>query len=318
MGSIGAYVMQRLLQVIPVLLIVSMLAFALMHIAPGEPTQILLGDFATQADIDRMNRELGLDRPLPVQYVKWLARVVQGNFGQSIINRQPVSEAIVRRLEPTFLLAALSTILAVGIGLPAGILAAVNWKKAIDQASVLLMISGVSLPSFFVAIVLIYLFAVRLGWFPTFGYVPLAEANHPWESLRSLVLPAISLALGQMALIARMARSSMLEELRADYVRTARAKGLGEPAVNCRHALKNALLPVLTVIGLAFSALASGTLVVESVFGISGLGRLLVRAVLQRDYPVVQAMLVYVAAAYVLINLVVDVLYVMVDPRVRY
>jgi peptide/nickel transport system permease protein len=298
-----------------VLAIVAVLVFALTRAASGDPAAVLLGDQATAADIARVQQQYGLDRPLPVQFAYWLKELAQGNLGQSIFLQRPVTQALWERAEPTTLLALMGVLVATVIGVPCGIVGAVFRGKAVDQFFTALAMLGASIPSFWLGLVLIQLFAVSLGWFPVSGYgdpgAPLLARMH------HLVLPATVLGLLNSALIIRFTRAAMLDVLEEDYVRTARAKGLGERTVVLKHALRNALVPIVTVIGLTVALMIGGAVVTETVFGLPGVGNLVVSAVTRRDYPVIQGALLVIAAIYVVINFLVDLLYMAVDPRVR-
>jgi peptide/nickel transport system permease protein len=310
------YIVRRLLALIPVALVVATVSFVLIHLAPGDPASIIAGPDATADDVQRIQRQLGLDAPLPVQLVRWYGRLVQGDLGQSIFLRKPVTEAIVDRVEPTLLLTLFAIAIAIVIGVPAGVLSARYHNTATDQALMVVALLGVSIPNFLLGLLFILFFSVWLGWFPVAGYSPL---EYGWaKTLRSLVLPGFALGLVQSALIARIARSSMLDILREQFITAGRAKGLGERAVVYKHALKNAMIPTVTIIGISFAILISGAVVVETVFNIPGLGRLIISAVLRRDYPVIQGVVLCIAFLYMLINLVVDLSYVLFDPRVRY
>jgi peptide/nickel transport system permease protein len=313
---VGTYILRRLVALIPVLLMVSVVAFALVHLTPGDPVANILGDRATTEDIERVRHQLGLDRPLYEQYVVWLFNVVRGDLGRSVFVDQPVVGMIVERAEPTLLLAGTALLLTLVIGIPAGVFAAMKHNGVIDQSLMILALLGVSMPNFWLGLNLIILFSVLLGWFPTGGYTPIQESFS--GAVRSVILPAVALGSGQAALVARITRASMLEVLQQDYVRTARAKGLPWLPVNYRHALKNALLPTVTVVGVVVAVLIGGSVVTETVFTIPGAGRLVVNSVLRRDYPVVQGAILMVAGAYVLVNLLVDIVYVYIDPRIRY
>ena len=312
------YVARRFLALIPVALVVATVAFVLIHLAPGDPASVIAGPDATQEDVRKISRQLGLDAPLPVQLLQWYGRLLQGDLGRSIFLRKPVTEAILDRVEPTLLLTTSAIVIAVLIGVPAGVLAARYHNSATDQALMAAALVGISVPNFLAGLLLVLCFSVWLGWFPVAGYSPLEDG---WPAtLRSLVLPAPAAALGlvQSALIARIARSSMLDVLREQFIIAGRAKGLGERAVIYKHALKNAMIPTVTIIGISFAVLISGAVVIETVFNIPGLGRLIISAVLRRDYPVIQGVVLCVAGVYMLINLAVDLSYVIFDPRVRY
>ncbi|OLB48991.1 MAG: peptide ABC transporter [Candidatus Rokubacteria bacterium 13_2_20CM_2_70_11] len=310
------YVARRFLALIPVALVVATVAFVLIHLAPGDPASVIAGPDATQEDVRKISRQLGLDAPLPVQLLQWYGRLLQGDLGRSIFLRKPVTEAILDRVEPTLLLTASAIVIAVLIGVPAGVLAARYHNSATDQALMAAALVGISVPNFLAGLLLVLCFSVWLGWFPVAGYSPLEDG---WPAtLRSLVLPALALGVVQSALIARIARSSMLDVLREQFIIAGRAKGLGERAVIYKHALKNAMIPTVTIIGISFAVLISGAVVIETVFNIPGLGRLIISAVLRRDYPVIQGVVLCVAGVYMLINLAVDLSYVIFDPRVRY
>ena len=310
------YVARRLLALIPVALVVATVAFVLIHLAPGDPASVIAGPDATADDIQRLQRQLGLHASLPVQLVGWYGRLLQGDLGQSIFLRKPVTEAIADRVEPTLLLTLFATAIAIVIGVPSGVISARFHNSATDQTFMLLALLGVSVPNFLLGLIFILVFSVWLGWFPVAGYSPL---EYGWLlTLRSLVLPAFALGLVQSALIARIARSSMLDVLREPFITAGRAKGLGEAAVVFKHALKNAMIPTLTIIGISFAVLVSGAVVVETVFNIPGLGRLIISAVLRRDYPVIQGVVLCIAGVYMVINLLVDLSYLLIDPRVRY
>jgi peptide/nickel transport system permease protein len=313
---VKTYVLRRLLALIPVALVVATVAFVLMHLAPGDPASVIAGPDATRDDVKRIERQLGLDVPLPVQLARWYGRLVQGDLGQSIFLRKPVTEAILDRVEPTLLLTVSAIVIAIIIGVPAGVIAAHHHNKTTDQVLMVLALVGVSIPNFLLGLLFILFFSVWLGWFPVAGYSPL---EYGWfKTARSLVLPAFALGLVQSALIARIARSSMLDVLREQFITAGRAKGLGERAVIYKHAFKNALIPTMTIIGISFAILISGAVVVETVFNIPGLGRLIISAVLRRDYPVIQGVVLCIAGVYMLINLAVDLSYLIVDPRVKY
>ncbi|MCO6049638.1 ABC transporter permease [Mesorhizobium sp. RP14(2022)] len=306
----------RLLGMLVVMLLVVTIVFVIVRITPGDPAAVMLGPDATSADIAALRTQLGLDRPLLVQYFQYLADVVRGDFGQSIFLGQPVLRALADRAEPTFFLTLFSLGIAVAIALPIGIYSAYRRGSAFDQSATTVAMLAASIPSFWLGLLMIQFFAVKLGWFPTSGY------GGPGASfatrLGHLVLPAFALGIVSSALIIRFTRASMLDVLNDDYVRTARSKGMGEARVILRHALKNAMIPILTIIGLTAALLISGAVVTETVFSLPGVGNLVVNAVLRRDYPVIQGALLVVAGLYVLINFLIDMLYILVDPRVRY
>jgi peptide/nickel transport system permease protein len=305
----------RLLGMLAVLGLVAVLVFVLTRAASGDPVAVLLGDQATAADIARVQKQYGLDRPLPVQFAYWLKELAHGNLGDSIFLQRPVTQALWERAEPTTLLALMAVGIAALIGVPCGIASAVFRGRAIDQVFTALAMLGASIPSFWLGLVLMEIFAVSLGWFPVSGY---GDPGAPLlERMRHLVLPAAVLGLLNSALIIRFTRAAMLDVLEEDYVRTARAKGLAEGPVVLKHALRNALVSIVTVIGLTVALMIGGAVVTETVFGLPGVGNLVVSAVTRRDYPVIQGALLVIAAIYVLINFLVDLLYMAVDPRVR-
>lgn len=310
------YVVQRIIATIPVVLLVAIITFSLVHIAPGDPAAVIAGDFGNPEDIERVRKQLGLDKPILQQFWIWLSHVAQGDLGSSIFSRYQVTDLIAQRLQPTIVLALTSEILAVVIAVPLGVLAAWKANSLIDRGVMLFAVLGFSIPVFWLAYNMIFLFAVRLEWLPAVGYEPISNGIVPW--LKSITLPSIAIAVIFAALIARMTRTTMLEILREDYIRTARAKGLGDRLVLLRHALKNASVPVVTVIGLGLAGLIGGLVVTETVFAIPGLGRLIVEAVLRRDYPVIQGVMMLVTLVYVLVNLIVDISYAYLDPRIRY
>ncbi|HET9046952.1 MAG TPA: ABC transporter permease [Casimicrobiaceae bacterium] len=310
------YLVARLAGMLIVMAIVATIVFFITRLAPGDPAAIMLGDQATAADIAKLRASYGLDKPLPLQFVYWLGELVQGNLGQSIFLQRPVTQALLERAEPTFFLTLFSILIATAIGVPCGIIAAVWRGKVTDQIFSGFAMLGASIPSFWLGLILMQIFAVGMGWFPVAGYgdpgAPLAQRLH------HLVLPSIVLGVVNSALILRFTRASMLDVLGDDHIRTARAKGLSESRVILHHALRNALIPVITVLGLTFALLIGGAIVTETVFGLPGVGNLVVSAVLRRDYPVIQGALLVIAGLYVLINLAIDLLYLVVDPRVKY
>lgn len=310
------YLLSRLGGMLVVVAIVAVLVFILTRAAPGDPVAVLLGDQATAEDIARVQKVYGLDKPLPVQFALWLKELARGNLGESIFLQRPVAQALWERAEPTALLSLMSITIATLIGVPCGIVSAVYRGRMIDQVFTGFAMLGASIPSFWLGLVLMQIFAVSLGWFPVSGY---GEPGAPLASrMWSLVLPSTVLGLLNSALILRFTRASMLDVLGEDYVRTARAKGLGEAVVVLKHALRNALVPIVTVIGLTVALLIGGAVVTETVFGLPGVGNLVVSAVIRRDYPVIQGALLVVAVIYVFINFLIDVLYTFLDPRVRY
>ncbi|MFN3286108.1 MAG: nickel ABC transporter permease [bacterium] len=302
------YVLKRVLLALPVLLGVSVVVFVAIRSIPGDPAQIMAGQAATEEVVRQIRQSLGLDQPLPVQYLYFLRNVVRGDLGRSLFNGAPVVEELGQRFPRTVRLALASMAVASLIGVPAGILAATRHLSWVDTLVMLVALVGVSMPVFWLGLNLILVFSVRLQWLPAFGY----------ETWRHLLLPSVTLGAASAAIVARMTRSAMLEVLGQDYIRTARAKGLAERAVVNRHALRNALIPVVTVLGLQLGTLLSGAVLTETVFAWPGIGRLLVDAVLARDYPIIQGATLLIAATFVALNLAVDVLYGLLDPRIRY
>jgi peptide/nickel transport system permease protein len=313
---VTAYLLRRILAVIPVMIVVVTVVFLLVHLIPGDPASAMLGPDATPAQIDATRRQLGLDRPILEQLVKFYGRIVQGDLGHSYFLNRPVVEVLRERAEPTLLLTFSALLVAVVIGVPSGVIAGAYPGSIWDRALMFAALLGVCIPGFWLSLNFIYFFAVKLAWLPAAGYASLAI--DPWAAVRFMVLPAVSLGFNQSALIARIARSCMLEVLAQDYIRTARAKGLRERVVIYVHAFRNALVPVVTVIGITMAILIGGAVVTEIVFNIPGLGRLIISAILRRDYPVVQGVVLVTAASYVVINLAVDMLYAFIDPRIRY
>lgn len=311
----GPYILRRLLQTIPVLLGVSALAFAIMHVVPGDPVRLIAGPDAPEEVVDRIRAELGLDRPLLAQYLSFLGRALQGDLGRSLRSRAPVVDEIMRRFPATLELTTVSMLIAVAVGVPLGLIAAVRPSTWIDYLAMGASLSTLSMPIFWAAIMAIWLFSLYLGWFPVSGR---GGSIWEWDGLRHIVLPALTLATTSVAIISRLTRSGMLEVLGRDYVRTARAKGVSPLGVVGKHALKNALIPVVTVVGLQYGFLLGGAVVTETIFAWPGVGRLAMTAILQRDYPVVQGCVLLVAVLFVLINLAVDLLYGWLDPRIRY
>jgi peptide/nickel transport system permease protein len=309
-------ILHRFIGMLVVMLIVVTISFVITRVAPGDPAAVMLGPSATAQDVAALHAKLGLDRPLPAQYLEFLRNVLRGDLGQSIFLNRPVTAALADRAEPTILLTAMAIVIAALIGLPTGIYAAYRRGGLFDQAATALAMLAASVPGFWLGLILIQSVAVRLGWLPVSGY------GGPGDGLlvhvTHLVLPAVALGLVSSSLILRVTRASMLDVLDDDYVRTARSKGMGEMRVVMRHAFRNALIPVLTVMGLTAALLVSGAVVTETVFGLPGMGSLVVSSVLRRDYPVIQGALLVIAAIYVLFNFVVDMLYLVVDPRVRY
>jgi peptide/nickel transport system permease protein len=310
------YIIRRLLATIPVMAIVAIVVFLLLHLSPGDPAAIIAGDNATGEQIALIRNKLGLDEPLWVQFGIWLWGILGGDLGVSIFSNVPVARLIAQRAEPTIALATTTMIVAVVFAITAGVLAA--WKSGglIDRAVMVLAVSGFSLPVFVVGYALIYVFAIELKWLPVQGYVPIAQGI--WLCLRNLILPSIALGLAYVALIARITRATMIEVLNEDYIRTANAKGVATARMLIRHALANAAVPIVTVVGIGVALLISGVVITETVFNIPGVGRLTVDAISKRDYPTIQGIILVFSAVYVFINLIVDILYTVFDPRIRY
>jgi peptide/nickel transport system permease protein len=296
--------------------VVALFVFSLLYIAPGDPAAVIAGDQATPDDVERIRASLGLDRPYLVRFADWLWDIMRGDLGTSIFTNLPVSTMILQRIEPTLSLMVVTIVLSVTIAVPMGVVAA--WKQGTlaDSAVMGFAVLGFSVPVFVVGYVLAYVFALELDWLPVQGYTPIAQGFFPW--IENLILPAIALGTVYIALIARITRATMLEVLSQDYIRTARAKGVGQRAILFLHALKNAAVPIVTVIGIGIALLIGGAVVTESVFAIPGLGRLTVDAILRRDYPVIQGVVLLFSFVYVLVNLVIDLLYTLFDPRIRY
>jgi peptide/nickel transport system permease protein len=316
-GGLPAYALRRLLLAIPVLFGVSVLVFAVLHLAPGDPAAIMLGAQATKEDVERLRRDLGLDQPLVVQYLNWIGQVARGDLGRSIPLGRAVLPEVLLRFKATLLLTAGALAIAVLLGLIAGIVSAVKQYSWLDRMSMGVAVTGVSLPVFWTGIMLIIVFALQLRWFPSSGM------SSPYGSgvadvLWHLVLPAVTLGTASAAALARLTRSSVLEIIRQDYVRSARAKGLAERTVIARHVLKNAVNPIITVLGVQVGFLLGGAILTETVFSWPGLGSMMVRAIQARDYPLVQGGVLLIATTFVLVNLVVDLLYAVFDPRIRY
>lgn len=310
------YLARRLAALVIVLGVVSVISFVVTRLVPGDPAGAMLGLEAREEDLQAMRQRLGLDRPLPEQYLRWIALAVRGNLGDSVFIHKPVTEAVLERIEPTVLLMLLAETVALTVGIPTGVVSALRRGSWIDQALTFITLAAVSVPEFWLGLNLIILFAVQLHWLPSSGYLSLIEGHA--ATFRYLLMPAVSLGLISSALIARMTRSAMLEVLGQDYVRTARAKGAPPRLVTYRHALKNAMVPILTVIGLSVAGLLGGATVAETVFAIPGVGLLVVNSVSRRDYPIIQGVLLLAAVVNVGINLLLDLMYLLVDPRIRY
>jgi peptide/nickel transport system permease protein len=309
------FLIRRLLTFAPVLALVSVLAFGVIWLVPGDPAAVFLDASATPEQLARMRHQLGLDEPFYLQMAAWYGRVLQGDLGRSILLNRSVTLAIIERLPVTLSLAGIALVLATLLGILAGLLAAMRHRSLADQSIMALALLGLSVPDFWLALLLIFVFAVDLGWFPAGGYVPLSQGLGAWW--HSIALPAFTLAAVQLGFIARMTRSAMLEVLQQDYIRTARAKGLPAHVVIGRHGLRNALISILTVIGIIAGSLLGGAVVIEQVFSLPGVGRLIIDAVLSRDFPVIQGGLLFLALIYLVVNLIVDLAYALIDPRVR-
>src|SRR5271170_5746941 len=310
------YVLRRLLATIPVMAVVALFVFSLLYIAPGDPAAVIAGDQATPADVERIRASLGLDRPFLIRFGEWVWQILHGDLGTSIFTNLPVSTMIAQRFEPTLSLMAITLCFAISVAIPMGVLAA--WKAGtwIDRLIMAFAVFSFSVPVFVVGYLLAYVFALELEWLPVQGYTPLSQGVAPW--FVNLILPAIALSCVYIALIARTTRAAMLEVLQQDYIRTARAKGIGQRGILFVHALKNASVPIVTVIGIGIALLIGGAVVTESVFAIPGLGRLTVDAILRRDYPLIQGLVLMFSFLYTLVNLGIDILYTLLDPRIRY
>lgn len=310
------FLFRRVLSTAPVLVIVALIVFMILRLTPGDPAAALVGDNGTSADIARIHASLGLDRPLPVQFVKWTAQLLQGNLGDSYYMKQPVTRLIAQRIAPTVSLSALTLVMTLLLAVPLGVIAASRHGGWLDRMLMGLSVMGFSVPSFVVGYILIWAVALHAKLLPVQGYAPLSAGIGPW--LTHLILPAITLSIVYLALIARVTRAAVAEALTEDYIRTARAKGISEARVLIRHALANAAVPIVTVIGIGVGLLIGGVVVTETVYAIPGLGQLTVDAVLARDFPLVQGITLFFSFVYVLINLLVDMSYLLLDPRIRY
>ncbi|GGF79176.1 ABC transporter permease [Paracoccus acridae] len=310
------YILRRILAVIPVMLLVAVFVFLLLRLTPGDPAAIIAGDMATPAQLERIREAMGLNQPLHIQFVTWLGQLLRGDLGVSLISNTPVASMIADRIGPTFAIAILTILMSVAMAVPMGVLAAWKHRSGADYAVMTFSVLGFSVPVFVIGYIFILIFSLKLGWFPVQGYTPISRGLGAF--LSNAFLPALTLSTIYIALIARMTRANMLEVLGEDYIRTARAKGAPERTVLFRHALKNAAVPILTVIGTGFALLIGGVVVTETVFNIPGIGRLTVDAILARDYPVIQAMILLTSFLYVLVNLLIDLSYSFFDPRIRY
>ncbi|GAB1576090.1 ABC transporter permease [Bordetella petrii] len=311
-----AYIARRLLATVPVMVMVAVVVFAMLRLTPGDPAAILAGDDATGAQLEAIRQSMGLDQPILTQFGVWMGQLARGDLGVSLLSGKPVLDLIGNRVGPTLALALATIVVTVIVAVPMGIVAARKRGKLLDRLVMTLSVFGFSVPTFVIGYLLIYLLALKLGWFPVQGYKPAAGGF--WPFAHRLVLPTLALSGIYIALVARITRSSIIEVMGEDFIRTARAKGARERAILLRHALRNAAVPIVTIIGIGVASLITGVVVTESVFNLPGLGRLVVEAVLARDYPVIQGLILLFSFTYILINLVVDVLYTVFDPRIRY
>jgi peptide/nickel transport system permease protein len=311
-----AYIVRRLIATIPVMLLVAVIVFLLVHLAPGDPASVIAGDNATSDQVAAIRTALGLDRPLWEQFAIWIGNVLQGDLGHSLFWNRPVSELILQRAEPTISLAITTLVLAVTLSITLGVLAAWKAGSGLDRAVMGVAVTGFSVPVFVVGYLLVFVFAIELRWLPVQGYRPIAEGLWPW--FERLILPSIALGLAYVALIARITRTTMLEVLAEDYMRTAEAKGVATRPMLLKHALKNAAVPIVTIVGIGVALLIGGVVITETVFNIPGVGRLVVDAIARRDYPIIQGVILVFSGVYVLVNLAVDISYTFFDPRVRY
>lgn len=311
-----AFILRRLLATIPVMAVVALVVFAILRLTPGDPAAIIAGDSASAEQLEQIRRHMGLDKPIYMQFVIWLLQLLRGDLGTSLISGVPVLGMIADRMGPSLSLATSTIVFTVLVAIPLGVIAAWHQGKLVDRAVMAFSVLGFSVPVFVTGYILILIFAMGLGWLPVQGYRPLADGF--WPYAQRLILPTLALSSIYIALIARITRTSIIEVMGEDFIRTARAKGLKESAVLMQHALRNAAVPIVTIIGVGIALLISGVVVTESVFNLPGLGRLVVEAVLARDYPVIQALILLFSFIYILINLLVDVLYTVFDPRIRY
>ena len=310
-----AYLIRRLFSTVVVMAVVAFVVFLLLYLTPGDPAAILAGDAATTDDIRRVRESLGLDRPFLIRFGEWAGALLRGDLGTSIFTRLPVTRLIAQRIEPTLALTLCTLVVAVAVAVPMGVLAAAKAGTWVDRSVMAFTVLGFSVPVFVLAYILIMVFSIELDWLPVQGYRPIADGL--WEWFRHLILPSLALGTVYMALIARITRASMLDVLSQDYIRTAQAKGLAPESVLVGHALKNAAVPIMTVVGIGIALLIGGAIVTETVFAIPGIGRLTVDAILRRDYPIIQGVILIFSGAYVLINLAVDLSYMFFDPRIR-
>jgi peptide/nickel transport system permease protein len=312
----GTLILRRLAAMIPVLVLVTFGVFTLIHLTPGDPIDAMMAESFDAAAKERLRVDLGLDQPIHVQYLTWIGRVVRGDFGRSIRDNEPVIENVSRRIGVSLQLAGYAMVISLAVAFPIGILSATHRNSPIDGFGTMFALFGICMPNFLIALLLIYVFGVKLAWLPISGYVPPDEGI--LGTIRSLTLPAVTLGLALAAVVTRTLRSSLLETLNEDYVRTARAKGLAEQVVIRKHALKNGLIPVVTILGLQLGTLIGGAVITEFIFALPGVGRLVVSAIFSRDYPLVQGVILLIAIGFVLSNLLVDIVYGWLDPRIRY
>jgi len=310
------YISKRLIAMIPVLFLVSVIVFTLIRLIPGDPAIAMLGEEATPQMIASLRAEFGLDQPIPVQYAIWLGRVLRGDLGNSTRAHQPVTQAITERLPATIELTLLSLLISLTIAIPIGIISATQRNSKMDLLSTTLALMGVSMPNFFLALLLSFVFSLNLRLLPNIGYVPITQNLR--ENLIDMIMPAITLSAATLAIVARLTRSSLLEVLNLEYIRTARAKGLAERAIIIRHALKNAMIPVVTIVGLQVGALLGGAVITESIFVLPGVGKLAVDAIFSRDFPIIQGVVLFFSVVFLGVNLIVDVLYAFLDPRIHF
>jgi peptide/nickel transport system permease protein len=310
------YILRRLALLLPVLVVVGVVVFTLIHLTPGDPAAVILGPEASQEDVEQLRDRLGLNEPLPVQFVDWFVGALRLDFGDSLFLGMPVTQALLDRAQPTLLLTLYAMTIQILIGVPAGVIAATRRNTVIDRVLMVLSVGGAAIPTFFMGILLIMLFAVFFRWLPAGGFIEITE--DPVQHFKYMIMPAFALGFSSAGLLARLVRSSMLDVLREDYIRTAYAKGLRERKIVVGHGLRNALIPAITVIGTSLGALLGGAVVTETVFNIPGMGRLVVQSIARRDFPVIQGAVMTIAGTYVLANLLVDILYVYIDPRLRY
>jgi peptide/nickel transport system permease protein len=310
------YVIRRILSTFPVALVVGTVVFFLAHLIPGDPARIIAGPEASEADIERITRNLGLDQPLPIQYVRWLGNVLRGDLGTSFFQQEPVLSAVLSRMEPTVTLAVLATLLSLSLGVPLGIIAARNRGSVLDRIVMAFAVAGISVPYFWLGLMLVALFAVQLGWLPAVGYR--SPYTGDLSALRHLIMPVVALGFSASAFTARLTRTTMVQILEEDYVRTARSKGLAGNRVLFFHALPNAMILIITSLGLTFASLLSGAIITEVIFNIPGMGRLILESIHRRDYPIIQGVILIIAMFNVMVNLLVDILYGVVDPRISY